>query len=241
MISKKNSTIGQIVAEDYRTASIFQTFGLDFCCGGNRPVEQACSEKEIDVDKVMQALNQLEKTNPEQHNYNNWSLDFLIDYIVNNHHKFSRNKLPEIGQYAKKVASVHGDRHPELQEIYYEFTKLHGEIINHLDREEQILFPYIKKLVEAKEKGQQPEKPDFGKAANPIAMMEDEHDDAGASMKKIRKLSDNFTPPEDACTTYCLLYENLEAYEKDLHKHVHLENNLLFPKSLKLEYSLNPN
>lgn len=241
MISKKTSTIGQLVAEDYRTASIFQIFGLDFCCGGNRSVEQACKEKEIDVNDVLQALNQLDKTNPEQHNYNNWSLDFLIDYIVNNHHKFSRNKLPEIGQYAKKVASVHGDRHPELQEIYYEFTKLHGEIINHLEKEELILFPYIKKLVEAKEKGQQPEKPDFGKAANPIAMMEDEHDDAGASIKKIRKLSDNFTPPEDACTTYCLLYENLEAFEKDLQKHVHLENNLLFPKSLKLEHSLNPN
>jgi len=188
---------------------------------------------------VQQALQQIdEKQDEEQNNYNEWSLDFLIDYIVNNHHKYSRNKLPEIGAYTKKVAGVHGERHPELKEIYYEFTMLHGEMINHLDKEEEILFPYVKQLVEVKQQGQKPDQPDFGEAADPIAMMEQEHDDAGAAMRKIRELSDNFTPPEDACTTYRLLFENLEAFEKDLHKHVHLENNILFPKALQLDDGL---
>lgn len=233
---EKTKTIGQLVAEDFRTAQVFRSFKLDFCCGGDKTVKEACNDKGVDYREVQQALQQLgEPDDGEQHNYNEWALDFLIEYIINNHHKFTRKKLLEIGQYTKKVAGVHGERHPELKQIYYEFTLLHGEMINHLDKEEEILFPFIKQLVEAAEQGKQPETADFGKAADPITMMELEHDEAGAAMKKIRELSDDFTPPIDACTTYRLLYENLEAFEKDLHKHVHLENNILFPKALELE------
>ncbi|NIT55388.1 MAG: iron-sulfur cluster repair di-iron protein [Aliifodinibius sp.] len=235
----KERTIGQLVKDDYRTAQVFQQNGLDFCCGGNRTIEEACVSKDVNTDDVVRALNQITSNGTKEDNYDQWSLDFLVDYIVNNHHEFTRNKLPEIGKYAKKVAKVHGDRHDELNEIYYEFTMLHTEIFNHLDKEERILFPYIKQLVEAEKKGVKPEAPEFGEAANPIAMMEDEHDEAGTSMAKIRRLSNNFTPPEDACTTYRLLYQNLEGFEKDLHKHVHLENNILFPKAMKLEKQLN--
>lgn len=232
-------TVGQIVTDDYRTAQVFQKYGLDFCCGGNRTIEEACEKKGVEVRQVVQELDALANEGTKNDNYDQWSLDFLVDYIVNNHHEFTRNKLPEIGKYAKKVAKVHGERHEELQEIYYEFTMLHTEIFNHLDKEERILFPYIKQLVEAKKVGDQLEEPEFGGAANPIAMMEDEHDEAGTSMAKIRRLSNNFTPPEDACTTYRILFENLEAFEKDLYKHVHLENNILFPKALELEKRLN--
>ena len=235
----KERTIGQLVKDDYRTAQVFQQNGLDFCCGGNRTIEEACVSKDVNTDDIVRALNQVTSNGSKEDNYDQWSLDFLVDYIVNNHHEFTRNKLPEIGKYAKKVAKVHGDRHDELNEIYYEFTMLHTEIFNHLDKEERILFPYIKQLVEAEKKGVKPEAPEFGEAANPIAMMEDEHDEAGTSMAKIRRLSNNFTPPEDACTTYRLLYQNLEGFEKDLHKHVHLENNILFPKAMKLEKQLN--
>ncbi len=235
----KERTIGQLVKDDYRTAQVFQQNGLDFCCGGNRTIEEACVSKDVNTDDIVRALNQVTNNGTKEDNYDQWSLDFLVDYIVNNHHEFTRNKLPEIGKYAKKVAKVHGDRHDELNEIYYEFTMLHTEIFNHLDKEERILFPYIKQLVEAEKKGVKPEAPEFGEAANPIAMMEDEHDEAGTSMAKIRRLSNNFTPPEDACTTYRLLYQNLEGFEKDLHKHVHLENNILFPKATKLEKQLN--
>jgi regulator of cell morphogenesis and NO signaling len=239
MSTTKEQTIGQLVKDDYRTAQVFQQHGLDFCCGGNRTIKEACKNKAVNPDEIVRALDQIKANGTKEDNYDQWSLDFLVDYIVNNHHEFTRNKLPEIGKYAKKVAAVHGERHEELNEIYYEFTMLHTEIFNHLDKEERILFPYIKQLVEAKEKGMKPDAPEFGEAANPIAMMEEEHDEAGDSMAKIRKLSNDFTPPADACTTYRLLYQNLEGFEKDLHKHVHLENNILFPKALELEKKLN--
>lgn len=232
-------TVGQIVKDDYRTAQVFQQYKLDFCCGGNRTIEETCAKKNIEPQVIYEALEQLDQAGRKEDNYDQWSLDFLVDYIVNNHHKFTRNKLPEIGKYAKKVVKVHGGRHEELHEIYNEFTMLHTEIFNHLDKEERILFPYIKKLVEADKNGTKPEKPEFEGAANPIAMMEEEHDEAGTTMAKIRKLSNDFTPPADACTTYRLLFENLEGFEKDLHKHVHLENNILFPKALELEKKLN--
>lgn len=232
-------TVGQIVKTDYRTAQVFEKYGLDFCCGGNRTIEEACKEEGLDPKEIFSALDHLDQAGPKEDNYDQWSLDFLVDYIVNNHHEFTRNKLPEIGRYAQKVAKVHGKRHEELNEIYYEFTMLHTEIFNHLDKEERILFPYIKQLVEAEEQGTKPGNPAFGMAANPIAMMEEEHDEAGTTMAKIRRLSNDFMPPEDACTTYRLLYQNLEGFEKDLHKHVHLENNILFPKALELEKRLN--
>lgn len=229
-------TIGQLVADNYRAAEVFQSFGLDFCCGGNKTIEEACTDTGVDYREVQQALQQLEKKqDEEQQNYNQWSLDFLIDYIINNHHRFSRTKLPEIRAYMKKVAMVHGERHPELKQMHHEFTHLHGDMLDHMDNEEGILFPYIKQLVKVKEEGRKLEMPNFGEASDPIAIMEQEHDEAGTTMKRIRELSNGFRPPEDACTTYRLLYENLEAFERDLHKHVHLENNILFPKALHLE------
>lgn len=239
MNTLREQTIGQTVKEDYRTAQVFQQYNIDFCCGGDRSIEEACKANSVDPREIFEALEQLDQSGPKDDNYDQWSLDFLMDYIVNNHHAFTRNKLREIGVYANKVAKVHGDRHEELKEIYYEFTMMHTEIVTHLDKEEQILFPYIKHLVEAEQKGKTPQKPDFKEASNPIAMMEEEHDDAGASLAKIRKLSNDYTLPADACTTYQLLYQNLEAFEKDLFKHVHLENNILFPKALRLENRLN--
>lgn len=235
----KERTIGEIVAEDYRTAGVFKQFGLDFCCGGGRTVEDACTSKGVEIESLIGELSALEKGGDESHNYQSWSPDFLADYIVNNHHEFCRSKLPEIGAYAKKVAQVHGKGNEALIEIFHEFTMMHADIMNHLDKEERILFPYIKQLVEAEKQGTTPPEPDFGKAANPIAMMEEEHDEAGEAMTKIRKLSNDFRPPEEACTTYRILFENLEAFEKDLHKHIHLENNILFPKALELEEHLN--
>ena len=240
MLQVEDQTIGQLVTEDYRTAQVFRSFKLDFCCGGNKTVKEACDDRGAEYQKVVRALQQLKETeaDSEQHNYDEWSLDFLVDYIINNHHHYVRNKLPEIRQYAKKVASVHGHRYPALKEIYSEFASLYEEMLDHLDKEEQILFPYVKQITEAQKKGQQPETPEFGEASDPIAMMEEEHDDAGGAMRKIRELSDDFTPPSDACTTFRLLFENLEAFEKDLHKHVHLENNILFPKALETEKNL---
>lgn len=237
MKTLQNQTVGQIVAEDYRTAQIFRDFKLDFCCGGSKTIDEACAEKGINPQEVLQALKSLGNEGERQENFNNWSPDFLVDYITNNHHQFTRNKLPEISFYTQKVAKVHGRTHSELVEINREFEKLSAEMINHMDKEEELLFPFIKKLTAGNIR--EPDKFKVGSASNPIAMMKEEHDEAGASMAKIRELSNDFTPPEDACATYRVLFESLEGFEKDLHKHVHLENNILFPKALKLERRLN--
>ena len=240
MNSLKEQTVGDIVANDYRTAHIFRNYKLDFCCGGKKTLKDACERKGIDVQQLENELNALNQTDSDEQNYKNWSPDFMVDYIINNHHHFVRTKLPEIEFYAKKVAKVHGSRHQELLEIHQEFLKLKDDLLNHLDKEEQMLFHYIKELVELEKNGEKlDERPSFGTAANPVAMMESEHDEAGEIMANIRELSNEFTPPEDACATYRVFYQNLEGFEKDLHKHVHLENNILFPKALKLENRMN--
>ena len=231
--------IGQIVAQDFRTARVFRQFGLEFCCGGGQTIDEAVSGSEVEAEEVRQALQQISADKKYDHHYNEWSLDFLVDYIINNHHKFSRNVLPQISEHAKKVASVHGENHPELNEIYHIVVQLHADIFNHLDKEEEILFPYIKELTEADGRDEHPPEPDFQTAENPIVMMEEEHEDSAEAIAEIRELSNGFTPPKDACTTYKLLYQELENFEQDLHKHVHLENNILFPKALELEKRLN--
>lgn len=234
------STVGEIVAGDYRTAQVFRSFGLDFCCGGGAPVEEACSKKKVDPALVFKALEKLqdEVVSPEE-KYNEWELGFLSDYIVNTHHQFVRGKLPEIGFYSTKVARVHGSRNPELIEMYHLFERLSAELLDHLAKEEEILFPYIKELTELKKAGEkQYTKPHFETAANPVAMMKEEHETAGEIMEQMENLSNGFTPPEEACTTYRVYFKNLKAFQEDLHKHVHLENNILFPKALRLEEEL---
>ncbi|NGP88762.1 iron-sulfur cluster repair di-iron protein [Fodinibius halophilus] len=232
-------TIGEIVAEDYRTAGVFKKFGLDFCCGGKRTVSEACEKKGVDLEKVSEELTSLGNANTANHNYNDWSPALLVDYIIERHHEFVRSKTSEIEMYARKVARVHGDRHEELIGIRDTFLKLKEEMLSHLMKEEEILFPYIKKLVEADKNDSAIDEPDFGTAANPVAMMEAEHEDAGNLMAQIEELSNGFTPPQDACATYRVLFQNLEGFQDDLHKHVHLENNVLFPKALRLENRLN--
>lgn len=233
-------TIGEIVADDYRTAQVFKSHGLDFCCGGGRTVAKACEKKGVDLDTITRELTMLgERKSGSADNYKDWSPDFLIDYIINNHHNYVRSKLPEIRIYAQKVAKVHGRTHPENIEIFKLFEALSAELIEHLKKEEEILFPYVKSLVVAEKSGTERKIPHFKTAANPIGMMEAEHEEAGDGMEKIKELSNNFTPPEDACATYRVLYANLKEFQEDLHKHVHLENNILFPKALELEKRLN--
>lgn len=240
MNTLKERTVGEIVAEDYRTAGVFKKYGLDFCCGGGRPVAEACERKGIDLDTLLNELSVVTQEKSQNDNYQEWSPDFLADYIVNTHHRFVRDKLPEIEIYARKVAKVHGSRHKELNVILNEFLMLKDELLNHLEKEEKMLFPYIKELVKWEKSGEKmDQKPHFGTVENPVRMMEVEHDEAGESMAKIQKLSNNFTPPEDACASYRVLFQNLEGFQDDLHKHVHLENNILFPKALELEKRLN--
>ncbi len=231
MKNLKQMTVGEIVAEDYRASQVFRSKGLDFCCGGGKSLEDACSSKNIDIEQVVEELSLLQHTISAEPNYNEWGLDFLVDYIEQNHHRFVRKMLPEIYFYAEKVAGRHGVNHPELLEIVSVVRELGAELDDHLTKEETGVFPAIKELVRNHEKIQ------IGQ--NTMETLEDEHETAGELMARIEKLTNGFTPPEGACASYQILFKNLEAFSADLHKHVHLENNILFPKALALENRIN--
>jgi regulator of cell morphogenesis and NO signaling len=231
----ENTTIGEIVSKDFRKAEVFKKFGLDFCCGGKKTLEKACRDKGLDILEVKRELEQAEaKPQTGNQNFSEWELGFLSDYIVNTHHKYVENAMPVIFEYTQKVARVHGEKHPEAIEIANTFEEIMDEMTPHMMKEEQILFPYIKSLSQAKNSGILPEAP-FGTVQNPVRMMEHEHDAVGALMTKINTLTGNYTPPSDACTTYRLSFAKLQEFEADLHQHMHLENNILFPRAIQLE------
>ena len=240
-IQKNNSTkedsIGELVAKDLRKAEVFKKFNIDFCCGGKKTLSQVCNDKQINIKDVETELKKLDSTTESvSQNYNDWSLDFLVDFIINTHHKYVKSSLPLLLEYTAKVAKVHGKEHLEVVTIYDLFKEASDELSSHMMKEENILFPYIKQLVS--EKNSVKDGCSFGTVKNPIRMMEHEHDVVGNIFKTIKELSNNYTPPEDACTTYKLSYKKLEEFENDLHQHIHLENNILFPKSIKLESEL---
>lgn len=242
MNALEEQTVGEIVSEDYRTAGVFKKYGLDFCCGGKKKLVDACERKGLDVNLLLSEIDNLSAKDNDQHNYKEWSPAFLVDYIINNHHHFVRTKLPEIKAYANKVAKVHGKTYPVLNDMLGTFMVLKDEMLSHLDAEERVLFPYIKKMTEARKNGTALEREQqTGTAAEAIEMMEQEHDEAGKLMAKLEEMSNGFTPPEDACTTFRVYFQNLEAFRDDLHKHVHLENNILFPQALEMEQSFRNN
>ncbi len=233
-----DETLGEIAAKDLRKAEVFKKYGLDFCCGGKKTVKEACAEKGIDVTKVEQELLNSDKNSftARPLPYNDWNLDFLADYIVNTHHSYVKKTIPDLRNYAEKVAKVHGAHHPELLEINKLAQEVCNEMSEHMVKEETVLFPYVKQLVAAKNSGNRKVK--FGNletVETPINMMEMEHEVVGNNMDKIREISNNYALPEDACASYSFLFKTLDEFENDLHIHVHLENNILFPKALDLE------
>jgi regulator of cell morphogenesis and NO signaling len=234
---ERDETLGDIAARDIRKAQIFRKYGLDFCCGGKKTVKEACAEKGLDVAAIEQELQQANSTviAARPLPYNDWDTAFLADYIVNTHHSYVRNTLPDLSAYAQKVAKVHGEQHPELLQISSLVEIIKAELLGHMAKEENILFPFIKKLVEAQKAGTPLENPYFGSVENPVRMMEMEHESAGEDLEQIRELSSNYALPKDACGSYTLLFKMLEEFESDLHIHIHLENNILFPKALEIE------
>ncbi len=232
-----SKTLGELATEDYRKAEVFRKFGLDFCCNGGRTLKEACSQKGIDVGAVEAALSEVDRLPAGRHqlDFSSWDLDFLADYIVNTHHKYVRSSLPLLDELSQKVARVHGRAHPEVIQIAHHYAAVAKELSDHMVKEESVLFPYIKQLTNANKNGTALARPGFGTIANPIRMMEEEHDSAGDHSRRIRELSSDFTLPEDACASYRLLFGKLEEFEGDLFEHIHLENNILFPKSIKME------
>lgn len=238
METLKDKTVAELVTKNIKTAHVFKKYGIDFCCGGGISIEKACENKEIDFSKLEEELLAADAPVAKNLNYDSWELDFLTDHIVNVHHSYVEESIPLLIQYTARVAKVHGEHHPEVVEIEKLFHQVAGELVTHLKKEEIILFPFIKKMVKAEKENICLETPGFGTAENPIKMMEAEHEDAGDILKEIARLSNNYIPPEGACNTYRAMYAKLDEFEQDLHLHIHLENNILFPKALKLEKEL---
>ena len=231
-----DTTIREIVASDYRTAAVFQRHGLDFCCQGGRTIQQSCRDAGTDQDALLRELDAvLETPATGVPRFAAWDARTLISYIVGNHHAYVREALPVLRLHTEKVATVHGERHPELVHISKLFARVADEMDEHMMKEERVLFPFIGALEEAASQGRSVPHAPFGTVANPIHMMEAEHEFVGDAMAEIRHLTGGYAPPADACATYRVCFEELEAFERDLHDHVHLENNLLFPKAAALE------
>jgi regulator of cell morphogenesis and NO signaling len=229
MSNIKDLSLGDIVSDDFRTASIFTQHHIDFCCGGKMSLSEACTKEGVNLEKICREIEDLTFEAPDHsQNFKEWDPGFLCDYIVNTHHKFVQKHLPELRFYTQKISDVHGDAHAELKQIAEIFAKVYDELIQHLKNEEEVLFPAIKKALASKDEAS------VKVIHSEIERMNGEHEFAGGSMDEISRLSKRYELPKDACQTYELCYKLLEKFENDLHIHVHLENNILFPKALKL-------
>ncbi len=232
-------TIGEMVTKDYRKAQVFKKFGIDFCCGGKKTVEEVCRTKGLDAMLVKAELGSLgDQLQSSGHNFNSWALDFLADYIVNTHHDYVKTNVPFVTELANKVARVHGQAHPETIKIAFIFNETGKDLLLHMMKEENVVFPFVRDLVQKGKNGRGTPAATFDSIETPTQMMEVEHEHAGEAMADIRELTSDYTLPEGACTSYTLLYKKLEEFENDLFNHVHLENNILFPKAIALEKEL---
>lgn len=234
-----DETIGEIVTRDYRKAQVFKSFGIDFCCGGKKTVSEVCEKKGIDAKEVNNALELVTgEIKTSENDCLTWDIGFLTDYIINTHHHYVKETTPFIMELANKVAKVHCDQHPETLRVAQLFSQVGADLMLHMSKEERILFPFIKELATVQHQGGSIPTSAFGKVSNPIQMMESEHEQAGEALQTIREITNNFTMPADACNSYTTLYKMLYEYEIDLHRHVHLENNVLFPKTIAAEKAL---
>lgn len=228
--------IGQFVADDFRTAAVFNKYGIDFCCKGDRTVAEVCDKKGLSPQTLIDELEAVLNSKADQSiDYKSWPLDLLAEYIEKKHHRYVEEKTPVLKQFLSKLCAVHGQRHPELFEINELFTASAGELASHMKKEELILFPFVKRMVKAKLDNVAIQSPQFGTVGNPIAMMMEEHENEGERFRKIAELTNNYNPPADACNTYRVTFAMLDEFERDLHLHIHLENNILFPAAIKLE------
>ena len=235
----ESETVGQITAKDLRKAEVFKKYGIDFSCGGKKTVREACKEKGIDATKVEQELQQPISNITESHtNYNEWSLEFLTDYIINIHHNYAKKYLPEIQGYANKVAQVHNQQHPELFELRDTVQQLNDQLSAHLLCEEQDSLVFVKKIARA-DNAKASYSPEASQQfAEMLTQTEQQHAQFDQLSKDIRKLTHDFVLPEDACTSYEVLFKMLQEFEADLQMHLHLKNNILFPRTKELEKAL---
>lgn len=223
-------TVGSIAAKDYRKAEVFKKYGIDFCCGGEKSLKEASAEAGISEELLKAELEKADTTvDTASQDYNKWKLDFLADFIVNTHHQYVRDSAPVIIGLAEKVAQHHGSQHAELWPLNERVNAVMKDLLEHVVKEEEILFPAIKALLTS-----QDPKSDAS-IQSVIDLMHAEHDHAGEDLRYLRKITHDYTLPADACNSYNYLFEKLKEFENDLFKHIHLENNILFPKAIALQ------
>jgi regulator of cell morphogenesis and NO signaling len=234
-----NKTIGEIVVDNYDTAEVFQSLGIDFCCNGNRNLAEVCEQRNLEMDVVIEDLEMvMQQNSPSPTAYQGWAMDVLADHIEQKHHAYVEKQLPILNQYLEKIDHVHGKKHPMLAELRMLFQSSTAELAKHMKKEELLLFPYIRKMVQAMNQNEALQQPHFVTVKNPLEVMMLEHDTEGERFRKIRLLTNGYTLPDDACATWTAAYKSLEAFEADLHLHIHLENNILFPEALRIERQL---
>jgi regulator of cell morphogenesis and NO signaling len=237
MQSMEEKTLGEIVAEDFRAAAVLTRHKLDFCCRGGRKLSEACREKGVDPATL---LEDLQRTRGQDagggatNRFSEWPLPLLVDYVLHNHHDYLKKSMPILTGRLEKLQKVHGSRHSELFDLGSLFRELAEDLHQHMWKEENVLFPYIKRLASGSKEGSVPKAP-FASISTPVQAMRTEHEREGGRLVKLRELTSDFTPPADGCATYRVTFQELEALERDLFQHIHIENNILFPAAERLE------
>jgi regulator of cell morphogenesis and NO signaling len=230
--------VKEIVLEVPASVGVFERLGIDYCCGGDKRLEDACQAAGRPVEEVLRSLEAAKAAAQAETGATDWSresLASLMDHIVQKHHTFCRQEISRLEPLLAKVSQAHGENHPELRRLQTIFSGMSQELQMHLIKEEQTLFPYVARMENAVTRGMAFPRPPFGTVQNPVRMMVLEHDNAGAALHEMRKLSVDYQVPPDGCNSYRALYDGLQAFESDMHQHVHLENNVLFPRAVDME------
>jgi regulator of cell morphogenesis and NO signaling len=231
-------TLRELVLETPAAPRVLEKLGIDYCCGGNQSLEQACRAANLPIDQVLDSLEAAELATKPEGKDRDWQQEALADlvaHITSTHHKYTRSEIARLAPLLEKVRSVHGQNHPELQSIQTSFLGLADELTMHMMKEEMMLFPYIVRMEESVIERQPILPPPFGTVQNPVSMMMHEHDSAGDALRAMRQASGGYAAPADACVSYQTLYRTLAEFEADLHQHIHLENNILFPRAIAME------
>lgn len=238
MALSATQTVRQLATEVPNATRIFENLGIDYCCGGGKSLEDACQQAKIPVREVLQRLEQTSApaaTVSDLPDFRQSNLNDLVSHIINTHHAYVKQEIPRLQKLLAKVVSVHGQNHPELFEAQHVFGGLSAELVSHMMKEEMVLFPYVVELERTVQSGKRAPSAPFGTVNNPVHMMELEHEAAGNALKELRSCTGDYTPPPDACFSYNTLFAAFRDFETDLHQHIHLENNILFPRAIAME------
>ncbi len=231
-------TVRELALEKPAATRVFEKLGIDYCCGGNKSLEEACRAANLSMGEVLDSLEMAGQSARSAQNDRSWPTELLADlvaHINSTHHKYTREEIARLGPLFDRVCSVHGKNHPELMQVRASFQGLAQELTMHMMKEEMVLFPYIVRMEESVIQKEPVVPPPFGSVQNPVSMMEHEHDSAGAALRAMREASGGYNAPPDACVSYRTLYQALADFEADLHQHIHLENNILFPRAITME------